>query len=441
LSFAVPSSSASSEKRFQHYVDLLAGVLGHADRHEPLRLYTTGLLLPGERKSVEPMAARLDPRNVRSRHQSLHHLVADADWEDAAVLAAVRNYALPALAQQGPLQAWIVDDTGLPKKGQHSVGVAHQYCGQLGKQANCQVAVSLSVAHDQASLPIAYRLYLPKDWAEDQVRRQKTGVPPEIQFQTKPEIALEQIRQALAEDVPRGTVLCDTAYGNNFGFRSELAKLGLHYMVGIESNTTVWRAGPTPPAIPVWHGRGRPHRRLPRQGERQPVWVKELALSLPESAWRTVTWRAGSRGTLRSRFARLRVVPAHHERGATDEPRPEEWLLMEWPVGEPEPTKYWLSTLPKSWSMRALVDRAKLRWRVERDYQELKQELGLGHYEGRGWRGFHHHATLCLAAYGFLVAERAAFSPSGAAARFRLKAPRLPKGFRPRGAAGAHRTA
>jgi SRSO17 transposase len=280
LSFAVPSSSASSEKRFQHYVDLLAGVLGHADRHEPLRLYTTGLLLPGERKSVEPMAARLDPRNVRSRHQSLHHLVADADWEDAAVLAAVRNYALPALAQQGPLQAWIVDDTGLPKKGQHSVGVAHQYCGQLGKQANCQVAVSLSVAHDQASLPIAYRLYLPKDWAEDPVRRQKTGVPPEIQFQTKPEIALEQIRQALAEDVPRGTVLCDTAYGNNFGFRSELAKLGLHYMVGIESNTTVWRAGPTPPAIPVWHGRGRPHRRLPRPGERQPVWVKGVGLVL-----------------------------------------------------------------------------------------------------------------------------------------------------------------
>jgi SRSO17 transposase len=441
LSLTVPSTSAASEKRFQHYIDLLADILGHADRREPLRLYTTGLLLPGERKSVEPMAARLDPRHVRSRHQSLHHFVADADWDDAAVLVAVRDYALPALQKQGPLQAWIVDDTGIPKKGKHSVGVAHQYCGQLGKQANCQVAVSLSVASNMASLPIAYRLYLPKDEAEDPTRRQKTGVPPEIRFQTKPEIALDQIRQAVADAVPRGTVLSDTAYGNHFGFRCELTQLGLLYVAGVESNTTVWRTGQAPQAIPVSHSRGRPHRRLPRQGEHQPVSVKELALSLPESAWRTVTWREGSSGTLRSRFARLRVVPAHHERGAPDEPRPEEWLLMEWPQDEPEPTKYWLSTLPKSWSMRALVDRAKLRWRVERDYQELKQELGLGHYEGRGGRGFHHHATLWLAAYGFLAAERAAFSPSGVGSGLRLKAPRVPKGFRPRGAADTPRTA
>jgi SRSO17 transposase len=220
-----------------------------------------------------------------------------------------------------------------------------------------------------------------------------------------------------------------------------LTQLGLLYVAGIESNTTVWRTGQTPQAIPVSHGRGRPHRRLPRQGEHQPVSVKELALSLPESAWRTVTWREGSRGTLRSRFARWRVVPAHHERGAPDEPRPEEWLLMEWPQDEPEPAQYWLSTLPKSWSMRALVDRAKLRWRVERDDQELKQELGLGHYEGRGGRGFHHHAPLCLAVYGFLAAERAAFSPSGVRSGLRLKAPRVPQGFRPRGAADTPRTA
>jgi SRSO17 transposase len=441
LSSVVPSSSASSERRFQLYTDRLAAVLGHADRHEPLRLYTTGLLLPGERKSVEPMAARLDPRHVRSRHQSLHHLVADADWDDAAVLATVRDYVLPAMERHGPIQAWIVDDTGLPKKGQHSVGVAHQYCGQLGKQANCQVAVSLSVAHDQASLPIAYRLYLPESWAADPARRQKTGVPPEIRFQTKPELALQQIRQALAEGVPRGPVLCDAGYGNHFGWRGELTQLGLVYVAGIESNTTVWRAGQAPRAVPVSHGRGRPFRRLPREGAHQPVSVKELALSLPESAWRTVAWREGTSGALRSRFARRRVVPAHHERGGKDEPRAEEWLLMEWPKGETEPTKYWLSTLPKRWSLRALVNRAKLRWRVERDYQELKQELGLGHYEGRGWRGFHHHATLCLAAYGFLVAEQAAFSPSGAAARPKFKTPRLPPGFQPRGAASTSGTA
>jgi SRSO17 transposase len=417
-------------------MDRLADVLGHADRHEPLRLYTTGLLLPGERKSVEPMAARVDPRHVRSRHQSLHHFVADADWDDAALLATVRDYALPALQKRGPLQAWIVDDTGLPKKGQHSVGVAHQYCGQLGKQANCQVAVSLSVANEQASLPIAYRLYLPESWVGDPTRRKKAGVPPEIDFQSKPEIALEQIRQAVLTGVPRGTVLCDAAYGNQFGFRRAVTQLGLSYMVGAESHTTVWRAGQAPQTVPVSHGRGRPWRRLPREGVHQPVSVQELALSLPESAWRTVTWREGTSKKLRSRFARLRVVPAHHERGETEEPRPEEWLLMEWPAGEPEPTKYWLSTLPKRWSLRALVQQAKLRWRVERDYQELKQELGLGHYEGRNWRGFHHHATLCLAAYGFLAAERAAFPPSGAGGRPRLKVPRVPPGFQPRGTTG-----
>ena len=266
-------------------------------------------------------------------------------------------------------------------------------------------------------------------------------MPPEVRFQTKPEIALEQIRQAVADEVPRGTVLCDAGYGNHFGFRRALTQLGLPYVAGIESNTTVWRAGQAPQVIPVSRGRGRPFRRLPRAGVHQPVSAKELALSLPESAWRTVTWREGTRGKLRSRFARLRVVPAHHERGGKDEPRAEEWLLIEWPDSAAEPAKYWLSTLPKSWSMRALVDRAKLRWRVERDYQELKQELGLGHYEGRGWRGFHHHATLGLAAYGFLVAERAAFSPSGDEVRSRFKVPRLPRGFQPRGAACAPRTA
>lgn len=225
-------------------------MLGHADRHEPLRLYTTGLLLRGERKSVEPMAARLDSRRVRSRHQSLHHLVADADWDDSAVLTAVRDYALPAIEKHGPIAAWILDDTGLPKKGIHSVGVAHQYCSQLGKQANCQVAVSLSIANDMASLPIAWRLYLPQNWAEDRVRRRKTGVPDEIVFAIKPQSAVAQIRQAIEDGVPPGTVLCDPAYGNSFGFRRTLTKLTLSYVAGIESNTVVWQAGQAP-QVPV----------------------------------------------------------------------------------------------------------------------------------------------------------------------------------------------
>jgi SRSO17 transposase len=440
LSFAVPSSSTSSEKRFQQYVGRLADVLGHADRHEPLRLYTTGLLLPGERKSVEPMAARLDPRNVRSRHQSLHHLVADADWDDAAVLAAVREYVLPTFQKQGPLQAWIVDDTGLPKKGRHSVGVAHQYCGQLGKQANCQVAVSLSVAHDQASLPVAYRLYLPKDWADDPTRRQKAGVPAPVRFQTKPEIALDQVRQAVSAGVPRGVVVADVAYGNDTAFRDELTALGLRYAVGIQAKTAVWPEGAAPRPSQKYKGTGRPPKLLRRDQDHQPLSVEQLATTLPASAFRTMGWREGTAGRLRSRFGRVRVRAAHRDywRGQV---RQEEWLLIEWPDGESEPTQYWLSTLPKDCSLRTLVHHAKLRWRVERDYQELKQELGLGHYEGRGWRGFHHHATLCIAAYGFLVAERAAFSPSARRARPEFKVPRLPQGFQPRGAAGANRTA
>jgi SRSO17 transposase len=437
LSSIVPSSSASSERRFQLYLDRLAAVLGHADRHEPLRLYTTGLLLPGERKSVEPMAARLDPRNVRSRHQSLHHLVADADWDDAAVLATVRDYVLPALQQQGAIQAWIVDDTGLPKKGRHSVGVAHQYGGQLGKQANCQVAVSLSVATEQASLPIAYRLYLPKDWAEDPARRQKAGVPAHLRFQTKPEMALEQIRQALADGVPRGVVVADVAYGNATAFRDELTALGLRYAVGIQAKTTVWVEGSAPLPPKAYPGTGRPAKRLRRDQDHRPLSVEQRATTLPASAFRVVCWREGTGGALRSRFARVRVRAAHRDDGR-DALRPEEWLLMEWPEGEKTTTRYWLSTLPKRCSLRGLVHQAKLRWRVERDYQELKQELGLGHYEGRGWRGFHHHATLCIAAYGFLAAERAAFSPSGAGARLSFPVPRLPRGFRPRGAAGTN---
>jgi SRSO17 transposase len=437
LSSVVPSPSAASEQRFQHYIDGLARVLSHADRHEPLRLYTTGLLLPGERKSVEPMAARVDPRHVRSRHQSLHHLVADADWDDTAVLAAVRDYALPALLQHGPIQAWIVDDTGIPKKGGHSVGVAHQYCGQLGKQANCQVAVSLSVANDQASLPIAYRLYLPKDWAEDQARCRKTGVPVEARFHTKPEIARHQIRQALQDGVPPGVVVADVAYGNDTTFRDEVTALGLRYAVGIQAPTTVWPEGAAPRPPQKYKGTGRPPKLLRRDPDHQPISVEQLARALPASTFRTLCWREGTSGTLRSRFGRVRVRAAHRDywRGQV---REEEWLLIEWPDGAGEPTRYWLSTLPKSCSLRALVNQAPLRWRVERDYQELKQELGLGHYEGRGWRGFHHHATLCIAAYGFLVAERAAFSPSARTARPDFKVPRLPRGFQPRGAAGTN---
>ena len=428
-----PPAPGPQEKRFAAYIEGLANAAGHADRHLPLKNYCTGLLLSGERKSVEPMAARLAPGNVRRMHQSLHHLVADAPWNDEAILEQVRGYVLSAMKAKGPVQAWIVDDTGFRKKGSHSVGVARQYCGQIGKQDNCRVAVSLSVSTSTASLPIAFRLYLPEVWANDAERREQAGVPERIRFQTKPEIALDQIRQAVEDEVTPAPVLADAAYGIDSKFRTGLTGLGLTYVVGVQSSTSVWAPGKGPLPAKPWSGQGRPPRLLRRNKRHQPLSVRELALSLPLTAWKTITWRAGTRQSLQSRFARLRVRPAHrdHERA---EPYPEEWLLMEWPKGESEPTKYWLSTLPAATSMRELVRMAKHRWIIERDYEELKQELGLGHYEGRGWRGFHHHASLCIAAYGFLVAERSRFSPSARSGDVGLCAPELPADFRPRGA-------
>jgi SRSO17 transposase len=410
----------------------LANAAGHEDRHVPLKNYCKGLLLPGERKSIEPMAARLDPERVQPMRQSLHHLVAKARWSDEAVLDEVRNQVLPAMQKRGPVVAWIVDDSGFPKKGRHSVGVTRQYCGQVGKQENCRIAVSLSVATWDSSLPVAYRLYLPKEWAEDASRREKAEVPEEVEFQTKPDIALNQIRAAVETQVPRGVVLADAAYGINTGFRDELTQLKLQYVVGVQSSVTVWEPGKQPlPAKPRKQN-GRPPRLLQRSADHQPVSVKQLAMSLASGAFREISWREGTERKLRSRFAAVRVRPAHRDYEKA-EPHEEEWLLIEWPRGEAEPVKYWISTLPSHTVLKALVKMAKHRWIIERDYQELKQELGLGHFEGRNWLGFHHHATLCIAAYGFLVAERNRFSPSARAGHFGFAAPGPKPDFHPRG--------
>jgi SRSO17 transposase len=395
--------------------------------------YCTGLLLDGERKSVEPMAARIAPDKVRQTHQSLHHFVAEAPWSDEDLLEAVRDYALPALQKAGAIEAWVVDDTGLVKKGSHSVGVARQYCGQVGKEENCQVAVSLSISTREASLPIAWRLYLPEVWAKDKMRRKEAGVPEEIWFQTKPEIALAQIRAAVVGGIPTAPVLADSAYGSDTQFREGITELGLLYMMGVKSSVSVWEPGQGPlPKLAAGKGRGRPPKLLRRDEHHAPVSVKDLALALPAQTWKKVTWREGTRHKLHSRFAAVRVRAAHRDYKRS-EPRPEEWLLIEWPQEEKDPTKYWLSTLPANRKLRDLVRLAKHRWIIARDYEELKQELGLDHYEGRGWRGFHHHATLCIAAYGFLVAERSRFSPSARAGRLVLPVAKMPAKFRARG--------
>jgi len=417
---------ADSESRFAAYVEELMGVIGHADRCGPLRDYCTGLMLPGERKSVEPMAAKTAPARTAAQHQSLLHFVGVAAWSDEKVLAKVRDLVLADIERHGPIEAWIIDDTGFPKKGTHSVGVARQYCGQVGKQDNCQVAVSLSVANHHASLPVDYRLYLPKEWAEDDERRRKTGVPDEIGFKTKPAIALDQIRRACEAGLPRGVALMDPAYGNDARLRTGVTELGLTYVAGIQSNTLVWPSGAEPK-------RGGKPPTKGRRGEPDLTSAKELALGLPKQVWREIKWREGSADWLCSRFARVRIRVGHRHRLA--ENRSQEWLLIEWPEGEEVPTKYWLSTLPQEISFRQLVDLAKLRWRIERDYQELKQEVGLGHYEGRGWRGFHHHATLCIAAYGFLISERETIPPSEPRRATLLPELAIPNGYRPRGSA------
>jgi SRSO17 transposase len=432
--------TVSSEERFGVYVAGLVSVIGHADRAKPLRDYCVGLMMPCERKSVEPMAALTAPERTAAQHQSLLHFIGEGGWRDEAVLAKVREMVLPQIERHGAIEAWIIDDTGFPKKGRHSVGVARQYCGQLGKQDNCQIAVSLSLANHDASLPVAYRLYLPEEWAGDAKRLRKVGVPEEISFKTKPEIALDQIRAACQAGLPRGVVLMDAGYGANTDLRRDIAALGLSYVAGILPNTTVWAPGTEPLRAKNWSGHGRPPKLIRRDGKHRPVSVKELALNLPARAWRTITWRQGSAEPLTSRFARIRVAAAHRDYNLTMS-RPQEWLLIEWPKGDKEPIKYWLSTLPEKIAFHCLVDLAKLRWRIERDYQELKQEVGLGHFEGRGWRGFHHHATLCIAAYGFLISEREAIPPSGPRSTKLLPAPAVPTGYRPRGSAAAARTA
>jgi SRSO17 transposase len=433
--------SEDRQERFTAYVEALAEVIGHADRAEPLRDYCRGLLLPGERKSVEPIAAVTAPARVSAKHQSLLHFVANAPWSNERVLSRIQELILPIIEGSGAIEAWIIDDTGFPKKGRHSVGVARQYCGQLGKRDNCQVAVSLSLANHAASLPIAWRLYLPLEWTADAERRAASGIPETVGFLSKPEIALEQIRAACAAGLPHGVVPMDAGYGSNTRLREEIGTLGLSYVAGIPPQTSVWPPGTAPlPPLP-WSGRGRRPKLMRRDSEHQPVSVKALALGLPPASWQTISWREGSAGALTSRFARVRVRAAHHDEWRTA-PRDEEWLLIEWPEGEAEPAKYWLATVPPDMPFERLVDLAKLRWRIERDYQELKQELGLGHYEGRGWRGFHHHATLCIAAYAFLIAERARISPSTAGSPAdQFAASEVSQNRQPRGPARPPRTA
>lgn len=381
--------------RLEKFLLKLLRNVGRSERRHHGSLYVQGLLLDGERKSIEPLAERVPGGNV----QALQQFVGQSPW----AWEPVRRL----LAQQMdeellPATAWIVDDTGFPKQGHESVGVARQYSGTLGKLGNCQVAVAVHLATEEESMPLDWALYLPQAWIEDRERCRKAGVPANTPFRTKGELAVELIDHLLGWGLGRQPILADAGYGNNSGFRQALAHRQLHYVVGVESSTVVWDQ----PTERVQRRRraapGRPRR--PYYYRHPPQALSALATTLPAERWRTVTWRQGRRGAPRSRFAACRVQPAHgHAQG-----KPEleaVWLLIEWPSETEAPTKYWFSNLPEGVSLRRLVRLAKLRWRVEQNYQQLKEELGLDHYEGRGWQGWHHHVTLVCLAYAFLLLE------------------------------------
>jgi len=423
---------------FGEYIGALSPAMGgYRVREVGLHDYCTGLLLDVSRKSVEPIAAQISPERVSAKHQSLLHFVGQSEWCGEGLIAAVCTQVLPRMELREKVCAWIIDDTGFVKKGEHSVGVGRQYCGQVGKKENCQIAVSLSVANHDFSLPVAFQLYLPKDWVQDDERCKKVGVPETIEFLTKPQIALQQLRQAKEQGISPGVVLADPAYGTDTQFRTQITKMGLEYAVGVRSDVSIWPSSTTFRVPANYRGQGRPATILKPVEDVCPLSVKQFALGLEPRDWQTITWREGSNSELTSRFARARIMIAHRHQ-KQKQPRPEEWLLIEWPEGEDAPIKYWLSSLPEQTGLEELVDTVKLRWRIERDYLELKQEVGLNHYEGRGWRGFHHHVALCIAAYGFLICQQAAFPPSGAnkariIAQFALsKAPQKPATTRKR---------
>ena len=394
-----PSFDAAMERRFQEYVEDLGAVVGNDARRRGLSDYMTGLLLPGERKSMEPIAERLESGNVSRRHQAIQHFVSEASWKDSPVRERVLGRVVPVMQKRGAIEHWIVDDTTLLKSGRHSVGVAIQYSGLVGTTANCQSLVSLSLATEAASMPVACDLYLPEEWACDRKRRLHAGVPPHLTFRTKIEMALDQIRHAVAAGLPRGIVLADAAYGGARSFRDALRDLALSYALGIESNTTVV------PVIAPGHAAASDRSVKVQAGA---VRVDGLASAWEQRHWRTVSWREGSAGQLSGRFAarRVQVAPTRHR----DHLDAEEWLIVQ-DAEAPGDRRFWLSSLPADTPIEDLVRHAKGRYRVEQDYRELKQEVGLAKFEGRGWRGFNHHVTLCLAAYGFLVSERSLFPP------------------------------
>jgi len=394
----VEELEAGAQRRVEGFLARIGTVLGNKKRRACFAVYTMGLLGGAERKSIEPLAlqACTDPALAKAAHDRLLHFISDATWDDHAVRHEAVEYALGEMTEQEPVQAWIVDDTGFIKQGRHSVGVQRQYTGSAGKITNCQVGVSLTLATQTMHLPVDFELYLPESWANDRARRLEAKIPDEVVFKTKLQLALDMIRRAVADGLPRGLVLFDAAYGDSSEFRAALRRLDLDYGAGVSSKITVWR--------------------LDSLGRRcgDPVSAHTLA---SQQTFRRYTWREGSRKNLSARFAFERVVPAHDD-GIEPAEREHVWLVSEWRDDEPEPSRFHLTNVSPDLPGKYIINLLKQRWRTERVYQDMKGELGLDHFEGRLFRGWHHHVSVALCCYAFVAAERARrFPPEARRAR------------------------
>jgi len=378
---------AGAQRRVEAFLARIGAILGNKKRRACFAVYTMGLLGSAERKSIEPLAlqACTDPALAKAAHDRLLHFISDATWDDHEVRCEAAEYALAEMTAQEPVQAWIVDDTGFLKQGTHSVGVQRQYTGSAGKVTNCQVGVSLTLATQTMHLPVDFDLYLPKSWANDRARRLEAKIPDGVVFKTKLQLALDMIRRAIANGLPRGLVLFDAAYGDSNEFRAAIRRLDLDYGAGVSPTISVWR--------------------LDSLGRRcgDPVSAKSLAA---EQTFRRYTWREGSRKNLSARFAFERVVPAHDD-GLDPAAREHLWLVSEWRDDEPEPKRFHLTTLAADLPGKYIVNLLKQRWRTERVYEDMKGELGLDHFEGRLFSGWHHHVSVALCCYAFTAAERA----------------------------------
>jgi SRSO17 transposase len=388
-------SDFSATTRLHQYFGRLGTHLKDHRKRESFSIYAFGILGGSDRKSVEPIAALAcaDPSLTKKMHDKLLHFVGHSEWSDETVRLEAARYLCETFAEQEPVTTWIIDDTGFLKQGRHSVGVQRQYTGSAGKIANCQIGVSLEIATATQHAPIDFELYLPEQWTNDAGLREQARIPEQVQFQSKIDLALGMIERASHAQIPGEIILADSAYGESCAFRQSIRELGFDYGVGIRGGTKVRRIGANG-----------------RLGK--PLCASDLARTIPRRSRRKLRWREGTNGTLWGRFSFCRVKTTHND-GTPIEDREDQWLIIEWPLGDEEAMKFYLTTLPRRMSHKQIVRTIKERWRTERMYEDLKGELGLDHFEGRSYQGWHHHVSVVICCYAFVVAERArAFPPS-----------------------------